>query len=93
MGRGIGKIQFPTAQGKQGIWPCQGKHREFGNFAKTQGIWCAQVLHSLIVKIKVYMIHCICLEISHVSFAYENPQITNCHREFENKDLSGDPDW
>ena len=35
----------PTAQrkqGKQGKWPnkipCQGKHREFGNFAKTQGI-------------------------------------------------------
>ena len=31
-----------TAQGKQGKWPkkypCQGKHREFGNFVKTQGI-------------------------------------------------------
>ena len=24
--------------------PCQGKHREFGNFAKTQGIWFAQVV-------------------------------------------------
>ena len=35
---GINRI--PTAQGKQGKWqknPCQGKHREFGNFAKTQG--------------------------------------------------------
>ena len=25
--------------------PCQGKHREFGNFAKTQGIWFAQVVN------------------------------------------------
>ena len=24
--------------------PCQGKHREFGNFAKTQGILFAQVV-------------------------------------------------
>ena len=31
--------------------PCQGKHREFGNFAKTQGIWFAQVVNSLILKI------------------------------------------
>ena len=32
-------------QGEEGKWPhikkhpCQGKHREFGNIAKTQGIW------------------------------------------------------
>ena len=32
--------------------PCQGKHREFGNFAKTQGIWFAQVVNSLILKVK-----------------------------------------
>ena len=32
--------------------PCQGKHREFGNFAKTQGIWFAQVLNYLILKVK-----------------------------------------
>ena len=32
--------------------PCQGKHREFGNFAKTQGIWFAQVINSLILKVK-----------------------------------------
>ena len=31
---------------------CQGKHREFGNFAKTQGIWFAQVVNSLILKVK-----------------------------------------
>ena len=47
----------PTASGSddKGAWfgedgktgkvanniPCQGKHREFGNFAKTQGIWFA----------------------------------------------------
>ena len=28
------------------------KHREFGNFAKTQGIWFAQVVNSLILKVK-----------------------------------------
>ena len=32
--------------------PCQGKHREFGYFAKTQGIWFAQVVNSLILKVK-----------------------------------------
>ena len=32
--------------------PCQRKHREFGNFAKTQGIWFAQVINSLILKVK-----------------------------------------
>ena len=32
--------------------PCQRKHREFGNFAKTQGIWFAQVVNSLILKVK-----------------------------------------
>ena len=32
--------------------PCEGKHREFGNFAKTQGIWFAQVVNSLILKLK-----------------------------------------
>ena len=32
--------------------PCQGKHREFGNFAKTQGIWFAQVVNSLILTVK-----------------------------------------
>ena len=32
--------------------PCHGKHREFGNFAKTQGIWFAQVVNSLIKSAK-----------------------------------------
>ena len=32
--------------------PCQGKHRQFGNFAKTQAIWFAQVVNSLILKVK-----------------------------------------
>ena len=32
--------------------PCQGKHREFGNFAKTQGIWFAQVVSSLFLMVK-----------------------------------------
>ena len=33
-------------------YPCQGKHREFRNFAKTQGISFAQVVNSLILKVK-----------------------------------------
>ena len=32
--------------------PCQGKHREFENFAKTRGIWFAQVVNSLFPKVK-----------------------------------------
>ena len=47
--------RVPTAQGKPGKWPKkfrQGKHREFGNFAKTQGILFAQVVNSLILKVK-----------------------------------------
>ena len=63
-------FRVPTAQGKQGKWPkknpCQGKHREFGNFiktqgkyrafclntGKTQGILLAQVVNVLILKVK-----------------------------------------
>ena len=45
--------RVPTAQGKQGEKnPCQGKHREFGNFAKTQGILFAQFVKFLILKVK-----------------------------------------
>ena len=36
----------------------QGKHREFGNFAKTQGILFAQVVNSLIQKVKDIAIFC-----------------------------------
>ena len=32
--------------------PCHGKHREFGNFANTQGIWFAEVVNSLILQVK-----------------------------------------
>ena len=32
--------------------PCQGKHREFGNFAKTQRILFGQVVNSLNLKVK-----------------------------------------
>ena len=32
--------------------PCQGKHRKFGNYSKTQGIWFAQVINSLILNVK-----------------------------------------
>ena len=49
-------IRVPTAQGKQGKCPkknpCQGKHRELGNLAKSQGIWFAQLVNSLILKVK-----------------------------------------
>ena len=38
--------------GKQGKWPCHGKHREFGNFARTQGILFGQVVNSFILKIQ-----------------------------------------
>ena len=64
----FGSSRVPTAQGKQGKWqkkfPAREytgnleilpKHREFGNFAKTQGkqgIWFAQVVNSLILKLK-----------------------------------------
>ena len=49
-------IQGTHCTGKTGKMaskiPCQGKHREFGNFAKTQGIWFAQVVKSLILNYK-----------------------------------------
>ena len=55
--KALGRV--PTAQGKTGktgkmakINPCQGKHRNFGKFAKTRGIWFAQVVISLILKLK-----------------------------------------
>ena len=37
-------------------YPCQGKHCGFGNFAKTQGIWLAQVVNSLILMVKDFSI-------------------------------------
>ena len=48
--------RVPTAQGK---WPnkiCRGKPREFGSSAKTQGIRFAQVVNSLILKVKDILI-------------------------------------
>ena len=48
--------QGPHFTGKTGKLtkenPCQGKHRECGKFAETQGIWFAQVKNSLILKVK-----------------------------------------
>ena len=41
--------RVPTAQGKQGKWP---KKFPVGNFVKTQGILLAQVVNSLILKVK-----------------------------------------
>ena len=51
-------FRVPTAEGKRKTGKmakknhCQGKHREFGNLAKTQGILFAQVVNSLILKVK-----------------------------------------
>ena len=54
----IHKVQGTHGTGKTGKMtqniPCQGKHREFGNFAKTQGI--AQVVNSLILNLKDILI-------------------------------------
>ena len=36
--------------------PCQGKHREFGNFANAQGIWFAQFVNSLILKARDFLV-------------------------------------
>ena len=56
LGQACGLSRIPTAQGKQGKWPkiisCQVKHREFRNFDKIQGILFAQVVNSLILKVK-----------------------------------------
>ena len=46
---------YPLHREKQGKWPKRfpvRENREFGNFAKTQGIWFAQVINSLILKVK-----------------------------------------
>ena len=49
-------IQGPYSTGKTGemvkIIPCQGKRREFGYFANTDGISFAQIVNSLILKIR-----------------------------------------
>ena len=45
---------MPTAQGKQGKWPKKipvREDREFGNVAKTQGIWFAEVVKVKDIKI------------------------------------------
>ena len=80
--------------------PCQGKHREFGNFAKIQGIWFTQVVNSLVLKVKDVMIlaakisifrrswirqFCVCN--SHKSRKLAQGKCTvrqGKHREFEN---------
>ena len=49
-GTGYPRHRENRENGKQN--PSQEKHREFGNFAKTQGIWFAQVVNSKILKVK-----------------------------------------
>ena len=51
----LSPFRVPTAQGKQGKWPKKIPVREkteYGNFAKTQGILFAQVVNSLMPKVK-----------------------------------------
>ena len=43
--------------------PWQGKHRAFGNVAKTQGILFAQVVNSLILKVKDVVIFAVKISI------------------------------
>ena len=50
--RDLPRPRVPTAQAKQGKWSQKIPVREFGNFAKTQGIWFAHVVNSLILKVK-----------------------------------------
>ena len=38
--------------GKMATKICPGKHREFRNSPKTQGIWFAQVVNFLIIRVK-----------------------------------------
>ena len=49
-------VQGTHCTGKTGKmppkYPCHGKHREFRNFAKTQEILYAQLVNSLILKVK-----------------------------------------
>ena len=55
----INYIKVPTAQGKQGKWPknslsgkTQGIRKFCQNSGKTQGNWFAQLVNSLILKVK-----------------------------------------
>ena len=51
----MAEVQGPHSTGKMAKRnPSQRKHREFGNFAKTQGILFAQVVNSLIQKVEGY---------------------------------------
>ena len=88
------------------IIPCQGKHREFGNFAKTQGILFAQVVNSLILKVKDIAIFAakisifsrswiglFCLCNSHKLYKLAQFAVgQGKHSEFEKFNLSGYPD-
>ena len=85
--------------------PCQGKHREVGNIAKTQGIWFSHFVNSLILKVRDILIFpakiclvslnkfCICN--SHKSHKLPQGKFAvgqGKHREFEKCNLSGYPD-
>ena len=55
----VAPFRVPTAQGKQGKWPkeslsgkTQGIWKFCQNTGKTQGIWFAQVVNSLMLKVK-----------------------------------------
>ena len=57
--RSLNRGKVPTAHGKQGKWPktnlswkTQRIQKFCQNTGKTQGIWFAQVINSLIIKVK-----------------------------------------
>ena len=58
--------------------PCQGKHREFGNFARKQGILFAQVLNSLILKVKDISI--LAVKISKFLLKLKSAASVLCHK-------------
>ena len=68
------KCRVPTAQAPKN--PCQEKHREFGNGAITQGILFAQVVDSLIQKVKDIAIFF--LGVCQVSFLCVCPYHESC---------------
>ena len=62
------KEQGTHSTGKTGKMARE-KHREFGNVAKTQGIWFVQVVHSLILKV-IIDISIFAAKTGKVSFVY-----------------------
>ena len=63
-GHAFCKLFYTAGAVHDRLFPCQGKDREFGNFAKTQEILFAQVVNSLILDSKVKDIAIFAVKIS-----------------------------